>query len=83
MSDSLKFKGVIDLIEEVYYRYADDVHYIGGCMTTQNPEWAFVMFPAMARPPDPALVGDGWRDMWQLRLDAMQPWLLPWVCPVL
>jgi len=60
-------------------RYADDVHYIGGCMATQNPEWAFVMFPAMARPPDPALVGDGWRDMWQLRLDAMQPWLIPWV----
>ncbi len=60
-------------------RYADDVHYIGGCMTTQNPEWAFVMFPAMARPPDPTLVGDGWRDMWQQRLDAMEPWLIPWV----
>ncbi len=60
-------------------RYADDVHYIGGCMVTQNPEWAFVMFPAMARPPDPALVGNGWRDMWQQRLDAMEPWLIPWV----
>jgi len=60
-------------------RYADDVHYIGGCMTTQNPEWAFVMFPAMARPPDPALVGDSWQDMWQQRLDALEPWILPWV----
>ena len=60
-------------------RYADDVHYVGGCMTTQNPEWAFVMFPAMARPPDPALVGDTWRDMWQQRLDAMEPWIIPWV----
>jgi len=60
-------------------RYADDVHYIGGCMTTQNAEWAFVMFPAMARPPDPALVGDGWRDMWQQRLDALEPWVIPWV----
>jgi len=60
-------------------RYADDVHYIGGCMTTQNPEWAFVMLPAMARPPDPELVGDVWRDMWQQRLDAMSPWLVPWV----
>lgn len=60
-------------------RYADDVHYIGGCMATQNPEWAFVMFPAMARPPDPALVGDGWRDMWRQRLDAMEPWIMPWV----
>jgi putative CocE/NonD family hydrolase len=60
-------------------RYADDVHYIGGCMTTQNPEWAFVMFPSMARPPDPALVGDDWRDMWQQRLDAIAPWVIPWV----
>jgi putative CocE/NonD family hydrolase len=60
-------------------RYADDVHYIGGCMATQNPEWAFVMFPSMARPPDPALVGDRWRDMWQQRLEAVEPWIIPWV----
>lgn len=60
-------------------RYADDVHYIGGCMTTQNPEWGFVMFPALARPPDPVLVGDRWRDLWQQRLEAAQPWVIPWV----
>ena len=60
-------------------RYADDVHYIGGCMTTQNTEWGFVMFPALARPADPALVGDRWRDMWQQRLEAVQPWVIPWV----
>ena len=59
-------------------RYADDVHYIGGCMAIQNPEWAFVMFPALARPPDPALVGDGWREMWQRRLDVNEPWIIPW-----
>jgi putative CocE/NonD family hydrolase len=60
-------------------RYADDVHYIGGCLTTQNPEWAFVMFPAMARPPDPALVGDSWREMWRQRLEALEPWIIPWL----
>jgi len=60
-------------------RYADDVHYIGGCMTTQNPEWGFVMFPALARPADPELVGEGWREMWQQRLDAVEPWVIPWV----
>jgi putative CocE/NonD family hydrolase len=59
-------------------RYADDVHYVGGCMATQNPEWAFVMFPPSVRPPDPALVGDGWRDMWQQRMDAAEPWIIPW-----
>ena len=60
-------------------RYADDVHYIGGCLTTQNPEWAFVMFPFMARPPDPALLGDGWRELWKQRLDALEPWIIPWL----
>jgi putative CocE/NonD family hydrolase len=59
-------------------RYADDVHYMGGCYFTENPSWAFVMFSAMARPPDPALVGDSWRDMWQARLDAIEPWIFPW-----
>lgn len=60
-------------------RYADDVHYYGGCMAVENPVWAFVMFPAMARPPDPALVGDNWREMWSDRLDALSPWIIPWV----
>ena len=60
-------------------RYADDVHYIGGCMALENPAWAFVMFPAMSRPPDPALVGDAWREMWQQRLAASRPWAIDWV----
>jgi uncharacterized protein len=60
-------------------RYADDVHYLGGCMAVENPAWAFVMFPAMARPPDPALVGEKWRNMWKGRLDAVEPWVIPWV----
>jgi putative CocE/NonD family hydrolase len=60
-------------------RYADDVHYIGGCMALENPVWAFVMFPAMARPPDPALVGDSWKDMWLQRLQAVSPWVIDWV----
>jgi len=60
-------------------RYADDVHYIGGCMALENPAWAFVMFPAMARPPDPALVGDSWRDMWMQRLQANTPWVIDWI----
>jgi putative CocE/NonD family hydrolase len=60
-------------------RYADDVHYIGGCMALENPAWAFVMFPAMARPPDPALVGETWRDMWMQRLQANTPWVIDWI----
>jgi putative CocE/NonD family hydrolase len=60
-------------------RYADDVHYIGGCMALENPAWAFVMFPAMARPPDPELVGESWREMWMQRLQANRPWVIDWV----
>jgi putative CocE/NonD family hydrolase len=59
-------------------RYQGDLHYIGGCTSTQNAEWAFVMFPSMARPPDPTLVGDAWREMWLQRLDALEPWIIPW-----
>ena len=60
-------------------RYADDVHYLGGCMALENPTWAFVMFPSMARPPDPALVGGAWRDMWMQRLQVNTPWAIEWI----
>lgn len=60
-------------------RYADDVHYIGGCMALENPSWGFVMFPSMARPPDPALVGANWRALWEQRLQANRPWVIDWV----
>ena len=60
-------------------RYADDVHYMGGCLLADNALWAFVMFGYNARPPDPRLVGDGWRKTWQARLEANRPWLLDWL----
>ena len=60
-------------------RYADDIHYMGGCLLTDNPGWAFTMFPALIRPPDPKLVGPAWRDMWQARLAAARPWILDWL----
>jgi predicted acyl esterase len=50
-------------------RYADDAHYMGGTLlTTAALEWAFFFFGLMCLPPDPALVGDGWRAMWLERL---------------
>jgi len=49
-------------------RYADDIHYMGGCLLNENPNWAFAMFPSLARPPDPALVGDSWEETWKQRL---------------
>ena len=51
-------------------RYADDIHYKGGAMLMENPGWASTMFSFSSRPPDPALVGERWRDMWMQRLEA-------------
>ncbi|ROO30170.1 CocE/NonD family hydrolase [Salinisphaera orenii] len=59
-------------------RYADDVHYMGGCMLLDNLSWASVMFAGNASPPDPAVVGDNWRAMWLDRLKGSGLWLDQW-----
>ncbi len=55
-------------------RYADDIHYKGGCLLGDNFAWASQMLSYSSRPPDPMLAGDGWRDMWLDRLEH-QPFL--------
>ncbi len=50
-------------------RYADDIHFMGGCLLGENLGWASTMFGFSSRPPDPALVGDRWRAMWMERLE--------------
>lgn len=59
-------------------RYADDVHYMGGCMLLDNLSWASVMFAGNSCPPDPAVVGDKWRAMWLDRLKGSGLWLDQW-----
>ncbi len=39
-------------------RYADDVHYMGGCLLTDNLSWASTMFAYNSCPPDPDVVGE-------------------------
>jgi len=60
-------------------RYADDVHYMGGCLLGDNLSWASTMFSFNSLPPDPEIVGDDWRDLWLQRLEADRPWLEPWL----
>lgn len=60
-------------------RYADDIHYVGGCMLSDNMIWAANMFGRLALPPDPALVGQQWKDMWLDRLHNTGHWLEPWL----
>ena len=52
-------------------RYADDVHYFGGCvLATDMLHWSACMAAYVGQPPDPAVVGDGWRERWRERLDV-------------
>ena len=60
-------------------RYADDVHYMGGCLLGDNLSWASVMLGRNACPPDPAIVGDAWRRMWLERLEGSGLWLAKWL----
>jgi len=60
-------------------RYADDVHYMGGCLLGDNLSWASTMFAYNSTPPDPAVVGDGWREQWQERLEGSGLWLDTWL----
>jgi len=60
-------------------RYADDIHHMGGCLLGDNLSWASTMFAYNSLPPDPALVGDRWREMWHERLDGSGLWLETWL----
>ncbi|MFB1036432.1 MAG: CocE/NonD family hydrolase, partial [Sinobacterium sp.] len=60
-------------------RYADDVHYMGGCLLGDNLSWASTMFAYNSLPPDPEIVGEKWRDMWFERLKGSGLWLHTWL----
>ncbi|MQA96918.1 MAG: CocE/NonD family hydrolase [Streptosporangiales bacterium] len=60
-------------------RYADDVHYMGGCLLSDNLSWASTMFAYTSCPPDPAIVGERWREMWHERLEHSGLWLREWL----
>lgn len=60
-------------------RYADDIHWMGGCLIADNVNWSGTMFAFNSRPPDPEVVGDRWREMWLERLEALKPWILDWL----
>ena len=61
-------------------RYADDVHYLGGCVLGSDMlGWASRMFQLNALPPDPELVGDRWREMWMHRLEETPPYVHAWL----
>lgn len=70
--------GAVVAVAATHDRYADDVHYKGGCLLTENPSWASWMFAYQARPPEPAIVGASWRESWLKRM-ARRPMTVPWM----
>jgi hypothetical protein len=60
-------------------RYADDVHYMGGCLLGDNLSWASVMFARNAQPPDPEIVGERWKELWLERLRGSGLWAEKWM----
>jgi len=61
-------------------RYGADVKYHGGCvLASELLPWSSTMYAMSARPPDPELVGDGWRALWLERLDGALPYVEQWL----
>ena len=61
-------------------RYGDDVHYYGGALKQLDiVDYPTYMVAMNALPPVPSVWGEDWRDEWQRRLEATEPWLLTWL----
>jgi len=59
--------------------YADNMHYMGGCLLADNLSESTTMFGHTSLPPDPAIVGERWREMWLRRLAESGVWLDIWL----
>jgi len=60
-------------------RYADDAHYMGGCLLNENLQWGAILLNYQALPPDPEVAGDRWRALWHRRLDEIVPFPEHWL----
>ncbi len=61
-------------------RYADDVHYMGGCLLGHEAlSWGSYMRGINALPPDPEIVGERWREMWLDRLERTPFFAEEWI----
>lgn len=60
-------------------RWADDAHYMGGCLLNENLQWGSVLMLDASLPPDPLIVGPRWRAMWQERIARLEPFPARWM----
>ena len=72
-------KAVVSIASTVD-RYADDVHYMGGCLLNDTLDWGGYFFTCGALPPDPEIVGHNrWKDIWKHRLDNLDCYPMIWM----
>ncbi|WP_120633671.1 CocE/NonD family hydrolase [Ruegeria sp. EL01] len=71
-------KAIIPVGASVDRYYADGGYLVGG-YAGQGLGWGGVMFGYCVRPPDPAVVGDVWRDMWFERLEQTPMFAEKWL----
>ncbi|MFI5827483.1 CocE/NonD family hydrolase [Streptomyces sp. NPDC051578] len=61
-------------------RYDNDGRYMGGSVLAVDMHaWSAAMLAFAARPPDPRYAGDGWREQWLTRLEALEPLVHTWL----
>lgn len=62
-----ELKAVVSLGSSVD-RYEDDIHFMGGCLLTENARWGAQLCAYLTRPADPQLRQD-WREDWIARME--------------
>jgi uncharacterized protein len=71
--------GAVVSLGTTHDRYLDDIHYTGGCVYQPFLGWGATMLAYNARPPDPAVVGERWRQMWIERMEQNTPFDEAWL----
>jgi predicted acyl esterase len=52
-------------------RYGDDVHFMGGCLLVDGIDWGAAFQTFLPLPPDPEVIGERWRRVWEERLAGL------------
>src|SRR5438046_1792987 len=61
-------------------RFADDVHYFGGALKQLDLiDYPTYMIAMNVLPPVPSIFGEGWREEWERRVRANDPWIETWL----
>ncbi len=61
-------------------RYTDDVHFEGGALRgIDQIDYCLYMAAMNALPPVPSTFGSDWRDAWDERIAASEPWIIKWL----